>query len=406
MKRILVIPDSIWGNDSGHRSTQFLVKTLRNEGFDIGVFAEDTPSYSSQRDLLLVQEGIHFFSKKPYRFTDQFFFYKKKAISEFKKLLIDFEPDLVFYFGTIGNKVSIDYLNSTDTDIPYVYLPLTNEFWCLKNFAGLKNGECYKCMNQNFIHAFTNKCLDTNNPIPYLKKIVERFFSKNRFLNAKAVLGYSKSQIDTFKMYGLPNNKTASSNIFFETKSLEGITSNKGDYYLVSGQLTDAKGWHLIPELLKLNSHNNLKFKFIIYNADVANNFINKNDLQRYIKSKKLEVVSGLESHKEVLNLVGNSLAVIIPSNYPSTGEFALLEAMGLKKPVVAFNVGAHRDFLVDGNNSLVSSPLDLNKMTKDLEILYKDEGLWEKLSKNSRTTFEEITNFNENYSIIKSLNL
>ncbi len=175
---------------------------------------------------------------------------------------------------------------------------------------------------------------------------------------------------------------------------------------MVSGQLTDAKGWHLIPELLKLNSHNNLKFKFIIYNADVANNFINKNDLQRYIKSKKLEVVSGLESHKEVLNLVGNSLAVIIPSNYPSTGEFALLEAMGLKKPVVAFNVGAHRDFLVDGNNSLVSSPLDLNKMTKDLEILYKDEGLWEKLSKNSRTTFEEITNFNENYSIIKSLNL
>ena len=66
MKKILIVPDSIWGPDSGHRSTQFLVKTLRNEGFDIGVFAEDAPSYSSQRDLLLVQEGIHFFSKKPY----------------------------------------------------------------------------------------------------------------------------------------------------------------------------------------------------------------------------------------------------------------------------------------------------------------------------------------------------
>jgi glycosyltransferase involved in cell wall biosynthesis len=138
----------------------------------------------------------------------------------------------------------------------------------------------------------------------------------------------------------------------------------------------------------------------------VANNFINKNDLQRYIKSKKLEVVSGLESHKEVLNLVANSLAVIIPSNYPSTGEFALLEAMGLKKPVIAFNVGAHKDFLIDMNNSLVSSALDLKKMTKDLEMLYKDENLWEKLSKNSRLTFEEITNFDKNHSIIKTLNL
>ena len=138
----------------------------------------------------------------------------------------------------------------------------------------------------------------------------------------------------------------------------------------------------------------------------MANNFINKNDLQRYIKSKKLEVVSGLESHKEVLGLVGNSLAVIIPSNYPSTGEFALLEAMGLQKPVIAFNVGSHRDFLIDMNNSLVSSALDLEKMTKDLEMLYEDEKLWEKLSKNSRLTFEEITNFDKHHSIIKSLNL
>ena len=406
MKRVLVVPDSIWGNDSGHRSTQFLVKTLKNEGFEVGVFAEDKPSYSSQRDLFLNEVGIHFFNKKPYRLADQFLFYKKKAINEFKKLLADFEPDLVFYFGTIGNKISIDYLNSNDTDIPYVYLPLTNEFWCLKSFAGLKNGECYKCMNQNFIHAFMNRCLDTNNPIPYVKGIVERISSKNRFLNSKAVLGYSKSQIDTFKMYGLSDNKAASTNIFFEAKSLEGITSNKGDYYLVSGQLTDAKGWHLIPKLLELSSLNSLKFKFIIYNSITANDFIRKNNLYKYIDTGKLEVISGLKSHKDVLTLVANSLAVIIPSNYPSTGEFALLEAMGLGKPIVAFNVGAHKDFLINKNNSLVSAALDVNNMTKDLEMLYEDVDLWERLSKNSRLTFNKITSFDGKQSIIKSLNL
>ena len=195
-------------------------------------------------------------------------------------------------------------------------------------------------------------------------------------------------------------------NFFFEPKSLEGITSSKGDFYLVSGQISDAKGWHLIPKLLKLNAENNLKFKFIIYNKLVAENFINKNSLQSYIESEKLEVISGLESHKDVLSFVANSLAVIIPSNYPSTGEFALLEAMGLEKPVVAFNIGAHRDFLVDKKNSLLSPALDLNKMTKDLEVLYQDSILWEKLSKNARTTFEEITDFKKDFSLIKSLNL
>ena len=406
MRRILVVPDSMWGNDSGHRSSQFLAKTLKKQGFEVGVYAEDNNSFALQKEMYLETEGISYFAKKPYSFLDQLFLYKKKAINEFKELINEFKPDLVFYFGTIRNKVSIDYLNSASTEIPYVYLPLTNEFWCLKNFAGLKDGECYKCMEQNFIHALVNRCLDTNNPIPYLKGIIERLFSKKRFMNSIAVLGYSKSQRDTFKMFGLPETKAVSSSIFFEPKSLDGITSNKGDFYLVSGQISDAKGWHLIPKLLKLSSENDLKFKFIIYNKLVANDFIKNNNLQSYIESGKLEIISGLESHKDVLTFVANSLAVIIPSNYPSTGEFALLEAMGLKKPVVAFNIGAHRDFLVDKKNSLLSPSLDLDKMTKDIEMLYQDSVLWEKLSKNARTTFEEITDFEKDYSLIKSLNL
>ena len=58
MKRILVIPDSIWGNDSGHRSTQFLAKTLKKQGHHVGLFAEDVPGFSSQKEKFLQSEGI------------------------------------------------------------------------------------------------------------------------------------------------------------------------------------------------------------------------------------------------------------------------------------------------------------------------------------------------------------
>ena len=180
----------------------------------MGLFAEDVPGFSSQKEKFLQSEGIDYFIKEPYRFFDQFFPKKKKVIEEFKELIELFRPDLVFYFGTISNKVSIDYLNSERSDLPYIYLPLTNEFWCLKNFAGLKNGECFKCMNQNFTHAFINRCLDTNNPVPYMKGIIEKVLSRKRFLKASALLGYSKSQRKTFKMYGLDDIKAKSSNIF------------------------------------------------------------------------------------------------------------------------------------------------------------------------------------------------
>lgn len=406
MKRILVVPDSIWGNDSGHRSTQFLAKTLKNQGFEVGIFAEDVLSFSSQKESFLKLEGIYYFPKEPYRFFDQLFYHKKKAIREFRKLIESFEPDLVFYFGTIGNKVSIDYLNSNDIEIPYIYLPLTNEFWCLKNFAGLKTGECYKCMGQNYSHAFINKCLDTNNPAPYIKGIIEKVLSRKRFLKASALLGYSESQRHTYSMYGLEENKAKHSNIFFEPESLEGISSSKGNYFLISGQVSDAKGSHLLAKLIDLNAKNNLKFKLIIYNEVVAKNFIEQNNLNEHLDSGKIEVLSKLESHNDVLSYVANSLAVIIPSNYPSTGEFALLEAMGLKKPILAFNIGAHKDFLVDKKNALISPVMDLNKMKQDMELLYEDSALWEKLSSNARTTFEEVTYFDEHNSIIESLSL
>ena len=345
MKRILVIPDSMWGNDSGHRSTQFLAKTLKKQGHQVGVFAEDVPGFSSQKERFLQSEGIDYFIKEPYRFFDQFFHKKKKVIEEFRKLIELFKPDLVFYFGTIGNKVSIDYLNSERSDLPYIYLPLTNEFWCLKNFAGLKNGECFKCMDQNFTHAFINRCMDTNNPVPYMKGVIEKFLSRKRFLKASAVLGYSKSQRNSFKMYGLEDIKAKSSNIFFEPAGLEGIASSKGNYFLISGQISEAKGSHFVPRLIHSNATSDLRFKVIIYNETVAKRFIETNNLSDYINSGKLEVISGLDSHKDFLSYVANSFAVIITSNYPSTGEFALLEAMGLQKPVLAFDVGAHKDF-------------------------------------------------------------
>ena len=47
----------------------------------------------------------------------------------------------------------------------------------------------------------------------------------------------------------------------------------------------------------------------IIYNENVAKKFIETNNLNEYINSGKLEVISGLDSHKDVLSYVANSLS-------------------------------------------------------------------------------------------------
>ena len=195
------------GNDSGHRSGQFLVKTLKKQGFEVGVYAEDNKNYSSQKNSFIKSEKISFFHKTPYSFLDQFFPRKSRSINEFKKVINQFGPDLVFYFGTIRNKVSIDYLLSINDKIPYIYLPLTNEFWCLKNFAGLKEGECFKCMGQNFTHSFINRCLETSSPIPYLKGAIERLYSKEGFSTLGLYLAIHTRNVKHLKCMDYPELK-------------------------------------------------------------------------------------------------------------------------------------------------------------------------------------------------------
>ena len=407
VKKILLIPDSVWGNDSGHRSTQFLIKALKNSGYELGVFAEDKGDFHLQKKELEKELNVFFYKKVPYSFLDQFYILNKKARREFDSVVKDFQPDLVFYFGTIRNKVSIDFISSKKNKIPYIYLPLTNEFWCLKNFAGLKSGECFKCMNHNFYHAWVQGCSEEKSFFWFIKESIERIYSKNRFLNANSVLGYSESQVETFIKFGLPKEKTATTNIFFERKDLEKFDPKKGDYFVIFGQMNIAKGWHYVPTIIKTMMQKNIKFKLIIYNKSKAENFIKQNSLESFIENGNLEIFSGLESHEDVLQIVSQSLAVIIPSNYPSTGEFTLLESLGLKKPVLGFDVGAHKSFLKDRNNALISNVTDLEKMKRDILELNQDTLLWEKISSNAYKTFERLTDFNKKEeSLISNINL
>ncbi len=70
---------------------------------------------------------------------------------------------------------------------------------------------------------------------------------------------------------------------------------------------------------------------------------------------------------------------------------------MGLSKPVLAFNVGAHQDFLVHGENALVSELGDAEAINSNIQKLYSDDYLWKKISNNSKNTFEDLTDISLN---------
>ena len=52
MNKILLIPDSTWGNESGHRSTQFLIKKLRSCNLEVALYCSDD-NRDTQSDIFL-----------------------------------------------------------------------------------------------------------------------------------------------------------------------------------------------------------------------------------------------------------------------------------------------------------------------------------------------------------------
>lgn len=395
--RILFVPDGLWGELSGHRSAKYLIKAFNLINVSIAVYASKK-DYTDLQHKEIRKNNCLYFPKSNYNYTQQFF--RKNSYQEFEDIVKEYKPDLVFYLGTIKNKISIDYC--IKHNIKYVYLPLTNEYYCIKHYSGFKNYPCYKCLHGSLTAPLLTKCMPKEYGL--LKLIKDKcieYMSRRRVLNAHKVIGYGQNQINTIIDYGVKKSKTTILPVFFDPNSGDGIKARKGERFLITGQFLSDKGSFLVPHMIK--NTKNVKYKAIIAN-DLSDNFVMSNQLETYIKDGTLEIIDFLKSHDLLLKEIAQSKGVLIPSFYPTTGEFTMIEALMFGKPVVAFNVGVHQDIFIDEENGMIAEAGNLNQYFKKIEQLNNDPELFDKVSKNAHKLFYEITSFRKFSKDVKNI--
>jgi len=383
-KRVLFVPDSLWGNASGHRSSKHLVRAFTEIGVSVGVYASKA-DYTVHQELEC--DGlVAFFEQTEYSYTHNIF--RSIIKKEFLSVIEFFKPDYVFYMGTIKNKVTIDIC--IKYGIKYSYLPLTTEYYCVKNFAGLKDGPCFKCIKAPVISPIKNKCLGPrSNFLSYMKEIIFSIKSKPRILKANKIIGYSDNQLRYLEDFGVKTTKMLKMPIFFDPATINGIVSTKGDYFVMAGQQILAKGWHILPKVIKKST--NIKYKLIMRNEAQADSFIQKNGLDEYVKRGLIEILYYLETHGEVLEVMAKSRGVIVPSYYATSGEFYLLEALGLGKPTIVFDAGIHTEVIKNEENGMISGVGDIDSFHENIQKVNNDVNLYEQVSKGAKHLFEEL---------------
>ena len=381
--RILFFPDAIQGADSGAFSARETRRQLLSLGYEVAVFCA-TRSFPVGTPFH--DEMINFPVSKPLRWTGHI--YSSTFLVEFDRACQAFEPDFVFFAGGIS-KPSVLARRARIRGIRTVYLFYINDFFCNRVYAGRESGPCTACAARNEFLAVQNGCVSLSGTAKFVKASLVRALVGREVRRAHKVLSYSEEQSRLYELFGVPRSSIAKIALQFSPDDLKGANLRDEGYFVITGQPIMQKGFHLLAQILpKLRTRPKLKLS--LRDDATARRVIDEFRLGSFIESGLLEVVTGLSRRHDYIDFLAGARGVLLPTYYHTTGEFVLQEALFLQKPVHAFNVGAHRNLLKDGENALVSAVADLSDYSLKIDRINSDPLLRGRISAAARQTSDD----------------
>ena len=392
--RVLFVPDQITGESSGARSARTTLRTLLDVGCKVAVYRRADESGPLEPWTTQV---TYYSSRSAWRFNTHFFslvFWRESSA-----ILDEFRPDYIFFAGGI-QKPSILARAARKRAIKTVYLFYITDYYCAKVYAGLEDGPCFKCLEENSFQALTNNCIkQTPKLLHFTKNWLVRQQVKKEVTNSYRVLGYSKNQLSIYNKYGVDKNKCVKIPFQFDPiETVDWITNDRG-YFLLAGQPSIEKGWHTLSEVFGA-CRSDIRIKIVFKNFSQAMEMLKQYALTRFYDMGMIEIEHSVDERSEILSLISHARAAIVPSYYPTTGEFALLEPLLLGKPVAVYNVGAHKDLIIHRENGMVANVDELELFAENIDELNTDSSLRHSLSIGARELGKRIMRDSEKQKI------
>lgn len=363
-KNILIIPDACYGNSSGAIVCQMAIRMLHELGHDIIIFSEDVEEEKRIGNIIFIKRKS--FSSKSNIFPSS---YK----SEYRRVIDQYKINVIFILGSITNK-PLCYLEEAYKCRKKVIIKIfMQDFFCAKFYANDKFGICVKCL-KNPYSAIYNHCCGRGwrANITATYRILVRKKLKALLPKANYIITSTDEQIGFYKQFGISLEKCIKTPLYFNAERFINIPNSYGDYYIGIAQRREEKGFHLLPNILE---HCSKTVKIVLAYANDEQTRIAKNDEQfkPYIKTGKL-IVRQASWKSGLMDLVANSKGVIIPSIWPTTTEFGLLEALALQKCVFCFKVGVHAEKITNGVNGYTFPIADTTAFAEALETFNEDK--------------------------------
>jgi glycosyltransferase involved in cell wall biosynthesis len=248
-------------------------------------------------------------------------------------------------------------------------------------------------LDGSLLNAFANGCATKTkrNKVGFLaSNTIHRLRIRARIRRVTRVLGSTEEQLGFLEDYGVERSQLVRFPLPFPRSRIGGVKGSKGNEIVIAGQDRIEKGIHLLRELLEDGECPPIVIAFASKKEETK--ALVQFGLLEYVASGRIRIVFDVSWDRGLRDLYASSLGILILSLWPTTTEYAFLEAIGLGKPVVCFDLGIHRERIINRKNGLKSQVGDLTQLRENLNDLKNVEGLYETISKGALNLFEDLT--------------
>ena len=323
--------------EEGHQVIDFSMKDEKNFESPYSDFFVDNVDYSGNSSLsskLKMASNI---------------IYSKEAKKKFESLVLKEKPDIV-HLHIFQHQISPSILDVCKKyNIPTVYTAHDLKMICL-NYKMMHHGRiCEDCRDGHFYHCAINKCVKDSFSKSCINTI-EGYLHKWR--KSYDAIDYIITPSDfysrKFVEFGVnPERVVYIPNFLDREKPSVNKRDDNERYFLYFGRLSEEKGiLTLIKAMEGIDSD-----LYIVGSGPL------KEEIQGYVSTNNLTNIKllGFKSGQELIDIVGNAKAVVLPSEWYENGPYSAIEALHLGRPIIGADIGGIPE-LVDGNGYLFDS--------------------------------------------------
>lgn len=389
-RRCLLVCDAFVEKGSGAAAARVASRCLASLGFEILVYG-GLGRYSSIADN---DTSFNFVKQPDFRVIQHLF--PGRILNEFNALFLAFDPTLVFVLGSAYSKPIGILETISRSTARTIYMPWNQDFYCAKSYGFQDSQPCEKCLSGDYSQALRENCVGR---AAALSGAINRTRLKKRLQQFDRVLCSSITQRNALSRYlNRPIDDITIFPLFFDSSISDGLVSEDGDYFIYYSQAIEAKGWNLIVGILEKCP----TIRFLLCPAGSREDILRRTPkLQSLLDGRRVSFVSGCSWDTGLGTLVAKSRAVLIPSVWPTTTEYVLLEALSLGKPVVAFDIGVHHDVLSNRKNAMLVQRGDIDAYSDAIIEIDQISELRANISDGAKVAFTSLVDIELSMNIL-----